>query len=97
MTADEYATAALAAFPREVADPFCPHGHVITDSPDRRLLWDLAHRITPISWLHELARALTVYLTATCTHHDHHHPAEGGLPAFAQCLWCDRIEWSDVP
>lgn len=92
---DELAAAALSAFPRGVTDPFCPVGHVVTETPDRRLLWDVALRVAAVSFLHEQARALLIYLTATCTHHDHHHPGDGGLPAFRQCLWCDRIEWSD--
>lgn len=91
------------AFPRGVADPFCPDGHVLTETSDRRLLWHLEMQLrgSGSPHLREQGSALRRYLNATCQHHWHEYrsccipPDEGCVAPHRQCLWCHDVEWLD--
>lgn len=85
---------AVTAFPRGVADPECPRGHVIETTTDHRLLWHLENTLAVAATndtLRETARDLRRYLNETCQHHWHEHAAEGEIPARRQCLWCNVV------
>lgn len=86
--------------PRSVLDPFCPQGHVITESVERRMLWHLEGVLTVRATsdaLRSIARNLRDYLDETCVHHWHTYEPDPGndndIAAHRQCLWCNDVEW----
>lgn len=89
-------------FPRSVLDPFCPSGHVVAESIERRMLWHL-EGVLAVSATNDtlrlIARNLRDFLDETCQHHWHEYapdPAnENDVEAHRQCMWCNRVEWLD--
>lgn len=87
-------------FPRGVCDPECPAGHELTESVERRLLWHLETFLAvsgTTDTLRAEGRAIALFLHRTCEHHWHHYDGETDIPAHSQCLWCNDVEWDQVP
>ena len=87
-------------WPRGVADPYCPSGHLIETPIDHRLLWHIEGELAVSGTTdahRDLAERLREYLTATCRHHWHDCTLEPDVDALRQCLWCNAVEWGPVP
>lgn len=92
----------VAYFPRGVLDPLCPDEHIITETTDRRILWNLEMVLSGLAGTaaRDAVRNLRIYLHQTCAHHWHDYegdllpPEAGGIPAHRQCLWCHDVEWA---
>ena len=82
--------------PRGVFSLFCPLGHVITETQDRRWLWQIQESLTNAAnseaglspELAAMSAALDRFLVDTCEHHWEDLSIDG-RPGDEKCLWCE--------
>lgn len=82
--------------PGGIFNKYGPRGEIIDTTTDHRMLWHIRDELLGAPpYLREAFELLNSYLAATCQHHWGEYPAEPGIDAFRQCLWCNSVEWHE--